>query len=47
MEAKQPEPFFSLYKLFWWAIYSLLLIGVLAVWIFFQVQVLGNTLAIG
>lgn len=36
------DPFFSLYKLFWWLVYTLMLIGFATLWVFVNVKVLGN-----
>lgn len=48
MEAKhEVSRFFSLEKLFWAFIYDMILVGVLASWIFFQVKVMGNDVAVG
>jgi hypothetical protein len=38
-----PEPFFSFYKVFWWWVYTMMLIGFAACWVFVNTQVLGNS----
>lgn len=44
MEAK--DKFFTLYKLFWFSVYNLMLIGILSTWVFVNVRVLGNDIEI-
>lgn len=47
MEANlEHDSFFSLYKLFWWAVYTFLLIGFLASWVFIRVNVMGADVAV-
>ena len=41
------DHFFSLYKVFWWSVYTLMLIGVAGCWIFINVKFLGRDVQIG
>ena len=41
------ERFFSLHKVFWWTVYTLMLVGFLSCWVFINVKFLGNDFVIG
>jgi len=41
------ERFFSLTKIWWWLVYTLMLSGALSLWVFGRVQFFGDSAAIG
>jgi len=41
------ERFFTLSKLWWWLVYTLMLSGALSLWIFGRVQFWGESAAVG
>ncbi len=47
MTSKEAERFFTLHKLWWSTVYGLMLAGVLGVWIFVNVKVMGHEVAVG
>ena len=47
MTSSETDRFFTIHKVWWWLVYTLMISGALALWVFGRVQFFGEAAAVG